>query len=332
MNASRVALSQAKAGVTRHLLTHRAEVTQVSDIQSDVAFSQDQLDNYTKPYLRGSGEYFANEARLDENDQLEGHDFDACSGTKQIQASKIRLESYQEVGIKTPLRIASATQTVNYGTYHHDFIDISQRTYHHLWTRGINTISWATNTQSSYITAWDVESVANQRSGAGNRRLYSDYCSIQIGQGQNTELYHPQRTQLDGDYGDFSLDVLDTIHIRDRGTGIYAETTQGDIGVRSQGNSKYYSNSRMTVEAQGNTYINGQVVFINTADQGPPQQPETYTQDYKSMEDLPDYERKPTNRKIQQPHWTDAKKNTFLQKPSGLQSGSNRFQRRQRYY
>lgn len=333
MNASRVALSQAKAGVTRHLLTHRTELTQLKGMQGDVPDSIDQLKAYEEPYLVGSGEHFSEEAQLDENDPLEGHDFDAVSGVKQVQGSKVRLESYQEVAVKTPLKLSSATQTVNYGTYHHDFIDISQNTYQHLWTRGIETISWLTDTRSSYITDWDVASIANRRCAVGNDRLYADYLSLQIGQGDiaDVDTLNPDNTELDGDYGDLSVEVQSTIHVIDRFGGILVEATESNIGVQSTKDSKYYSRSQMTVEAEGDTYVNGQTVFINTVKQGPPPQPTTYTQSYDHIRDLPKYEVSPTNRKLPQPRWTDQTKETLLQKPSNQKSGAKRFQRRKRY-
>jgi hypothetical protein len=72
-----------------------------------------------------------------------------------------------------------------------------------MWLRCIDSMTLLSDSKHTYVSGWDVETYANQRSAAGNRRLYSDFLSVQIG--QEKDPLHPEKTALEGAYGDLSI-------------------------------------------------------------------------------------------------------------------------------
>jgi hypothetical protein len=328
-NASRVAVSQAKRGISEQLTTHRSETKLLKEIHSDIKEAVEGIESYVKPFLSASGDHLSQQSKLDENDPAGGNSNNTVSGTNQIGGNRVRLESYQEMVIKTPLRLSMASQIIDYGSYYHRMTDVGHVLHNHLWINSSKTLTFLSDRKNTYITDWDVHSASNQRSAVGNRRLYSDYLSVQVGQGK--EKLHSDKTSLDGQYGAASILTEQSFNLASSKGDLLVQTKQGKVGIQSKSDSTYYSNATLTAEASGNTFVNGSIVYINTSTQGAPSSPQTYSSSYESFQDLPTYKHKPTAKKVGQPTYTDANGNPTLQQPSVQKAGSVNYQRRQSY-
>lgn len=329
MNFTKVSLNQAKAGVTKQLLTHRKEFDLLKSYHTDVSYHQNKLKNYLDPYLRSSGEFLSHESRTDENDQSQGNSYDIVSGTKQLGGSKLILESFQELSLKTPLLLSTSSFFLNYGTHRHEFIDISQSTFHHLWTRAIDTISWLSDSQNRFITGWDIKTASNEISVTGNKRHYADFFSLQVGQGE--EILHRNKTNLEGNYGNFSSFIQGSRLERLKEGDWLLELEQGNLGILTTGKATYFSKQDTSIESTNNTYISGSLVYINTSSLGLPSSPQVLEKSYEEIEDLPEYDHNKTPKQVASPYYTDSEGNTYLQEPPSGKSGGYKRRRRSRY-
>ena len=330
INATRVAVSQGRAGVGKHLKIHRDEVKTLLSVGEDMSSVLNPVikEDYIKNYLGSSGEFLLEESKLDETDQSSGHDQESLSGVKQISASKFRAETFQEIVLKSPLLFSLNSQQVNYGTFHHMIFDYSHVLGTHRWVRSQDSLSHLSDTYNIYTTNWKIETSANTRQAVGNNRLYSDYLSIQVG--QDGDNLHPDKTSLDGSYGAFSIDCQEDINVKVRNGD---EKREIESGSKYDKVAKTYATEATdySITASNNTIINGSIVLINTKGGLPLTPPETYTNSYNNIEDLPEMESKEMVKKTGVRHVEENGKPVNQRPPGGDTGVNDTVQRRAKY-
>jgi hypothetical protein len=325
-----VAVSQARSGISQHLSTHQKEIKTLLEVEDDISDVLDPLlkEGYLKEYLGSSGEFLLEESKLDETDQAKGHDQESLSGVKQINASKYRVETFQEIDLKSPLLFTLSSQLINYGTFHHSIFDSSHVLGKHRWVRSQESLSHLSDTYNLYTTNWKIETDANLRQAVGNSRVYSDYFSLQVG--QDGDNLHPENTQLDGSYGTFSLDCQTDLNVNVRKGNENREVKEGTKSEKVALDYAVEANN-YSVTSTGNTIINGSVVMINTTSGLAVQPPETYTDSYNQIEDLPEMETKEMVKKTGVRHIEENGKPVNQRPPGGATGTNDTVQRRAKY-